>query len=40
MLLNRVATSFQTGMIQRYALGAVVGIVLFILIYYNDLFRF
>jgi NADH-quinone oxidoreductase subunit L len=40
MMLNRIATSFQTGMIQRYALGAVVGIVIFILIYYNDLFKF
>ncbi len=40
MVLNRIATSFQTGSVQRYALGAVVGIVLFILIYYNDLFRF
>jgi len=40
MTLNRIATSFQTGLIQRYALGAVVGIVIFILIYYNDLFKF
>ncbi len=40
MLLNRVATSFQTGLVQRYALAAVFGIVVFILIYYNDLLRF
>ncbi len=40
MVLNRAATALQTGMVQRYALGAVIGIVLFILIYYNDLFRF
>jgi hypothetical protein len=40
MVLNRAATSLQTGLVQRYALGAVIGIVVFILIYYNDLFRF
>ncbi len=40
MVLNRAVTALQTGLVQRYALGAVVGIVLFILIYYNDLFRF
>ncbi|HYK88222.1 MAG TPA: NADH-quinone oxidoreductase subunit L [Acidobacteriota bacterium] len=40
MLLNRIATSFQTGLVQRYALAAVFGIVVFILIYYNDLLRF
>ena len=40
MVLNRIATSFQTGSVQRYALGAVVGIVVFILIYYNDIFKF
>jgi len=40
MLFNRMATSLQTGLVQRYALGAVVGIVIFILIYYNDLFKF
>ena len=32
MALNRMATSLQTGMVQRYALGAVFGIVVFILI--------
>lgn len=37
MLLNRIATSFQSGLVQRYALVAVVGIVVFILIYYNGL---
>ncbi len=37
MLLNRITTSFQTGLVQRYALVAVFGIVVFILIYYNSL---
>ena len=40
MMLNRIATSFQTGLVQRYALAAVFGIVVIVLIYYNDLFRF
>jgi NADH-quinone oxidoreductase subunit L len=40
MLLNRIATSFQTGLVQRYALAAVVGIVVFILIYYKGLINF
>jgi NADH-quinone oxidoreductase subunit L len=40
MALNRIATSLQTGLIQRYALGAVFGILVFILIYYNELFKF
>ena len=40
MKLNRVATSFQTGLIQRYALATVVGIVVIILIYYNGLLNF
>jgi len=40
MALNRIATSFQTGLIQRYDLAAVFGIVVFILIYYNGLLRF
>jgi NADH-quinone oxidoreductase subunit L len=39
MALNRLATSLQTGMVQRYALGAVVGILVVLLIYYNELFR-
>jgi len=39
MFLNRIATSFQTGLVQRYALGAVVGIMIFILIYYNDFLK-
>jgi len=37
MKLNRVFTSFQTGLVQRYALVAVLGIVVIILIYYNGL---
>jgi NADH-quinone oxidoreductase subunit L len=40
MGLNRIATALQTGLVQRYALGAVLGIVVFILIYYNGLFKF
>jgi hypothetical protein len=32
-LLNRIATSFQTGFIQRYALMTILGIVVIILIY-------
>ncbi len=40
MGLNRMATSFQTGLVQRYALVAVFGIVVIVLIYYNELFRF
>jgi NADH-quinone oxidoreductase subunit L len=40
MALNRIATSFQTGLVQRYALAAMVGIVVFILIYYNGLIHF
>ena len=40
MKLNSVATSFQTGLIQRYALATVVGIVVIILIYYNGLLNF
>jgi NADH-quinone oxidoreductase subunit L len=39
MALNRLATSLQTGLVQRYALGAVCGIVIFILIYYNGAFK-
>jgi len=39
MALNRLATSLQTGMVQRYALGAIVGILVVLLIYYNELFR-
>jgi len=37
MMLNRLFTSFQTGLVQRYALVAVVGIIVFILAYYNGL---
>jgi NADH-quinone oxidoreductase subunit L len=33
MLMNRVVTSFQTGLIQRYMLIAMVGIVVIILLY-------
>ncbi len=40
MMLNRIATSFQTGLVQRYALAAVFGIVVLILIYYNGLLDF
>ncbi len=40
MLLNRIVTSFQTGLVQRYALVAILGIVIFILIYYNGLLNF
>jgi NADH-quinone oxidoreductase subunit L len=40
MALNRVVTSFQTGLVQRYAFAAVLGIVVFILIYYNGLLHF
>jgi NADH-quinone oxidoreductase subunit L len=39
MMLNRVATATQTGMVQRYALGAVFGIVVFVLIYFNHAFQ-
>jgi hypothetical protein len=38
MVLNSVATSLQSGLVQRYALGAVFGILIFILIYYNGFF--
>jgi NADH-quinone oxidoreductase subunit L len=40
MLLNRIATSFQTGLVQRYVLAAVFGIMALILIYYRGLFDF
>jgi NADH-quinone oxidoreductase subunit L len=40
MKLNRIATSFQTGMVQRYALATMVGIVVFILIFYSGLITF
>ena len=40
MMLNRIATSFQTGLVQRYALAAIFGLVVFILIYYNGLLKF
>jgi NADH-quinone oxidoreductase subunit L len=39
MALNSLATSLQTGLVQRYALGAIFGILIFILIYYNGLFK-
>jgi NADH-quinone oxidoreductase subunit L len=39
MLANRFATGLQTGLVQRYALGAVLGIVLFVLIFFNEMFR-
>jgi len=37
MKLNRIFTSFQTGLVQRYALVAVLGVIVFILVYYNGL---
>jgi NADH-quinone oxidoreductase subunit L len=37
MAMNRLATTFQTGLVQRYALVAVFGIVTLILIYYSNL---
>ena len=40
MKLNRLFTAFQTGLVQRYALVAVFGIVVLILIYYNGLLDF
>jgi NADH-quinone oxidoreductase subunit L len=40
MMLNRIVTSFQTGLVQRYALAAILGIVVFVLIFYNGLLSF
>lgn len=40
MALNRIATSFQTGLVQRYALAAVFGIVVLVVVYYNGLLSF
>jgi NADH-quinone oxidoreductase subunit L len=40
MALNRIATSFQTGLVQRYAFAAIVGIVALILIFYGGLAKF
>ncbi len=40
MALNRVATSLQTGLVQRYALGAILGILVFVFCYYNGLIKF
>jgi NADH-quinone oxidoreductase subunit L len=37
MALNRITTSFQTGLVQRYTLVAICGIVIFILIFYSGL---
>jgi NADH-quinone oxidoreductase subunit L len=37
MALNSLFTSFQTGQVQRYVLAAVLGILVFILIYYRGL---
>jgi NADH-quinone oxidoreductase subunit L len=39
MRINRTVTSFQTGLVQRYALVAVLGVVIFVLIYYNGLLK-
>ena len=35
-----VEAALQTGLVQRYALGAVLGIVVFIVAYYNGLLQF
>jgi len=40
MQLNRIFTAFQTGLVQRYALAAVFGMVVLILVYYNGLLTF
>ncbi len=40
MALNRIATSFQTGLVQRYALAAIFGIVVLVVVYYNGLLSF
>jgi NADH-quinone oxidoreductase subunit L len=37
MMLNRIATSFQTGLVQRYALVTVLGIIVVIVVFYNGL---
>jgi len=37
MRLNRIVASFQTGLVQRYALVAVLGVIVFVLIYNNGL---
>jgi NADH-quinone oxidoreductase subunit L len=37
MRLNRIVASFQTGLVQRYALVAVLGVIVFVLIYSNGL---
>ncbi len=39
MALNRVATSFQTGLVQRYALAALLGIIILALIYYHSIVK-
>ena len=40
MRLNKFATALQTGLVQRYALSALVGIVILILIFFDGSFRF
>jgi NADH-quinone oxidoreductase subunit L len=40
MQLNGIFTAFQTGLVQRYALAAVFGMVVLILVYYNGLLAF
>ncbi|MBN2243962.1 MAG: NADH-quinone oxidoreductase subunit L [Acidobacteria bacterium] len=40
MRLNRLFTAFQTGLVQRYVLVAVFGVVVLILVYYNGLLHF
>jgi NADH-quinone oxidoreductase subunit L len=39
MILSRIASSMQSGLIQRYALAAVFGIVVLVLVYFNSMFR-
>lgn len=36
MKLNRIATAFQTGLVQRYALATVAAISVLVVIYFND----
>jgi NADH-quinone oxidoreductase subunit L len=40
MQVNRLLTTFQTGLVQRYALIAVFGIIVLILVYYKGLLIF
>jgi hypothetical protein len=40
MQVNRLLTAFQNGLVQRYALIAVFGIIVLILVYYRGLLGF